>query len=68
MPIDTKFIGREYPSYTYDVSKDKIKEYAKAIKNPDPHYMDEAFARKSKYGAILATPTFAVGRFRRIPD
>jgi acyl dehydratase len=60
MPIDTKFIGREYPSYTYDVSKDKIKEYAKAIKNPDPHYMDEAFARKSKYGAIIAPPTFAV--------
>ena len=60
MPIDTKFIGREYPSYTYDVSKDKIREYAKAIKNPDPHYMDEAFARKSKYGAIIAPPTFAV--------
>lgn len=60
MPIDTKFIGKEYPPYTYDVSKDKIKEYAKAIKNPDPHYMDEAFAKKSKYGAIIAPPTFAV--------
>ncbi|MBN2158370.1 MAG: MaoC family dehydratase N-terminal domain-containing protein [Spirochaetes bacterium] len=60
MAIDTKFIGKEYPSYTYDVSKDKIKEYAKAIKNQDPHFMDEAFAKKSKYGAIIAPPTFAV--------
>jgi acyl dehydratase len=60
MPIDTKFIGKEYPSYTYDVSKDKIKEYAKAIKNLDPHYLDETFAKKSKYGAIIAPPTFAV--------
>ena len=60
MPIDTRFIGREYPSYTYEVGKEKIKEYAKAIKNLDPHYMDEAFARKSKYGAIIAPPTFAV--------
>jgi acyl dehydratase len=60
MPIDTKFIGKEYTSYTYDVSKDKIKEYAKAIKNPDPYYLDEAFAKKSKYGAIVAPPTFAV--------
>ncbi len=60
MAIDTKFIGKTYPSYTYDVGKEKIKEYAKAIKNPDPHYVDEAFAKKSKYGAIIAPPTFAV--------
>jgi acyl dehydratase len=60
MAIDTKFIGKEYPEYTYDVSKDKIKEYAKAIKNLDPHYMDEVFAKKSKYGTIIAPPTFAV--------
>ncbi len=60
MAIDTKFIGKTYPSYTYDVSKEKIKEYAKAIKNLDPHYVDEDFAKKSKYGAIIAPPTFAV--------
>jgi acyl dehydratase len=60
MAIDTKFSGKTYPSYTYDVSKEKIKEYAKAIKNPDPHYVDEQFARKSKYGAIIAPPTFVV--------
>ena len=60
MAIDIKFIGKEYPAYTYDVSKEKIKEYAKAIKNLDPHYVDEEFAKKSKYGAIVAPPTFAV--------
>ncbi len=60
MAIDTKFIGREYPSYTYEVGKEKIKEYAKAIKNMDPHYVDEEFAKKSKYGTIIAPPTFAV--------
>lgn len=60
MAIDTKFIGKSYPSYTYDVSKEKIKEYAKAIKNPDPHFLDEEFAKNSKYGTIIAPPTFAV--------
>ena len=60
MPIDTRFIGRSYPAKTYEVGKEKIKEYARAIKNPDPHYMDDDFARKSKYGAIIAPPTFAV--------
>ncbi len=60
MAIDIKFVGKEYPAYTYDVSKEKIKEYAKAIKNLDAHYVDEEFATKSKYGAIIAPPNFAV--------
>ncbi len=60
MSIDTKFIGKTYPTYTYEVGKEKIKEYAKAIKNFDPYYLDDDFAKKSKYGAIIAPPTFAV--------
>jgi acyl dehydratase len=60
MSIDTKFIGKTYPSSTYEVGKEKIKEYAKAIKNLDPHYVDDDFAKKSKYGTIIAPPTFAV--------
>ncbi len=60
MSIDTKFIGKTYPAYTYEVGKEKIKEYAKAIKNFDPHYLDDDFAKKSKYGRIIAPPTFAV--------
>lgn len=60
MSIDTKFIGKTYPAYTYEVGKEKIKEYAKAIKNLDPHYLDDDFAKKTKYGRIIAPPTFAV--------
>lgn len=60
MAIDAQFIGKTYPSYTYEVGKEKIKEYAKAIKNPDPHYMDDEFAKKSSYGSIIAPPTFIV--------
>ena len=60
MSIDTKFIGKTYPSYTYEVGKEKIKEFAKAIKNLDPHFVDDEFAKKSKYGKIIAPPTFAV--------
>jgi len=60
MSIDSKFIGKTYPAYTYEVGKEKIKEYAKAIKNLDPHYLDDEFAKKTKYGRIIAPPTFAV--------
>ncbi len=60
MSIDTRLIGKTWPAFSYDVCKEKIKEYAKAIKNPDPHYVDEEFAKKSKYGRIIAPPTFCV--------
>jgi acyl dehydratase len=60
MSIDAKFIGKTYPAHTYEVGKEKIKEYAKAIKNPDPHYLDDDFAKKSQYGMIIAPPTFSV--------
>jgi acyl dehydratase len=60
MALEKKFIGKTYPSSTYDVSREKIREYAIAIKSEDPHHLDEAFAKKSKYGCIIAPPTFAV--------
>ncbi len=60
MAIDVKFIGKTWPPMTYDVCKEKIREYAKAIKNSDPLYIDEEYARKSKYGCIIAPPTFCV--------
>ncbi len=60
MGLDARHIGREYGPLTYEVGKEKIKEYARAIKNEDPHYMDEDFAKNTKYGGIIAPPTFAV--------
>ncbi|MCD6569415.1 MAG: MaoC family dehydratase N-terminal domain-containing protein [Deltaproteobacteria bacterium] len=60
MAVDKKFIGREYGPLTYEIGKEKIKEYAAAIRNEDPHYMDDEFAKNSKYGGIIAPPTFAV--------
>ncbi len=32
MVIDQKFVGKEYPTIQYEVSKEKIKEFARAIK------------------------------------
>jgi len=60
MGVDAKFTGRVYGPLTYEIGKEKIREYAKAIKNEDPHYMDEDFAKNTKYGGIIAPPTFAV--------
>lgn len=59
MTIDTKKIGKEYPPVTYEVGKEKIKEFARAIKSKDPHYFDDEFAKNTKYKTIIAPPLFA---------
>jgi len=60
MALDKKFIGRTYGPLTYEVGWEKAKEYARAIKNEDPHYMDQEFALTTKYGGVIIPPTFAV--------
>lgn len=60
MAIDTKFIGREYKPVTYVVGQEKIKEYAHAVGDLNPLYIDSEFAKKSKYGCIIAHPMFVV--------
>jgi len=60
MALDKKFIGRTYGPLTYEVGWEKAKEYARAIKNEDPHYMDQEFAKTTKYGGVIVPPTFAV--------
>ena len=60
MPVDTKFIGREYKPVTYVVGQEKIKEYAIAIGDLNPLYTDPDFAKKSNYGCVIAPPMFVV--------
>ncbi len=60
MPIDTKFIGCEYKPVTYVIGQEKIKEYALAVGDSNPLYIDSEFANKSKFGGVVAPPMFVV--------
>lgn len=60
MPVDKKFIGKKYAPAKYVVGWEKVKEYATAIGDKNPLYFDEEFAKNSKYGGLIAPPTFAV--------
>ena len=60
MAVDKKFIGKKYPLAKYEVGREKIKEYARAIGDLNPLYFDEEAGAKSKYGSVIAPPTFAV--------
>lgn len=58
--IDPKYIGRQYPEAAYEIGKEKTKEFAIAVGDLNPLYIDEAEARKSHYGGLIAPPMFAV--------
>ena len=61
MPIDQSFVGRIYPpTAPYEVGREKIREFADAINDPNPVYRDAAAAQALGYADVIAPPTFAI--------
>ncbi|MDH3995001.1 MAG: MaoC family dehydratase N-terminal domain-containing protein, partial [Gammaproteobacteria bacterium] len=58
--LDRNLIGHEFPSFTADVEKGRLKFFAKAIGETSPVYTDEAAAREAGYRALPAPPTFTM--------
>jgi acyl dehydratase len=50
--------GKEYAPFTVTVERGKIKEFARAIGDLSPFYLDDAVGRASEWGDIIAPPTF----------
>lgn len=53
-----KRVGVETSPVTYEVEKGHILRFAEAIGDPNTLWTDEAQARKTRYGGVIATPTF----------
>ncbi|MDP6799398.1 MAG: MaoC family dehydratase N-terminal domain-containing protein [SAR202 cluster bacterium] len=51
-------INVESEPYTNAVEQGAIEKFARAIGDTNPLFSDEAAARKSRYGGIIAPPTF----------
>ena len=61
MPVDQSFIGRVYPpTRPYEVGREKIREFADAVNDPNPVYRDKAAAQALGYSDVIAPPTFAI--------
>jgi acyl dehydratase len=61
MPLDRSFVGRVYPpTEAYEVSREKIREFADAINDPNPVYRDRDAARALGHQDVIAPPTFAI--------
>lgn len=52
MALNREKVGTTYPSYTYEVSREKIREYATALGETDPRYFSDG-------DDCVAPPTFA---------
>jgi acyl dehydratase len=61
MPLNKDLIGRAFPpSKPYEISRVKIQEFATAIGDPNPVYVDSAAAQAAGHPDAICPPTFAV--------
>jgi acyl dehydratase len=60
MPIQINkgVIGKESPPFIVTVERGKIKEFAQALGDENPLYVDDRVGQASEWGDIIAPPTF----------
>ena len=56
--LDKTKIGHEFPPFSTEVEKGRLRFFAEAIGERNPIYTDESAAKASGYSAIPAPPTF----------
>lgn len=73
MPVDPKYVGRRYGPFRYTVGVEAIRNFSLAVSGgvpsrvpwgapqtaPHPFTCDEQAGARSRYGSIIAPPTFA---------
>ena len=57
--VNKSVIGKEYPPFVVTVERGKIKEFARAIGDLNPFYVDDRVGQVSEWGDVIAPPTFA---------
>ncbi len=61
MAVNADYAGKVYPpSPPYQVGREKIAEFARAIGSDDPAHVDPQAARALGHPDVIAPPTFAV--------
>jgi acyl dehydratase len=60
MALKSDAVGKEWPGTTYQVGREKIKEYANALGIDNPVHHDVEAARAAGFRDVVAPPMFAV--------
>jgi len=53
-------IGVEWEPGVYEIEKGMLRRFVQAIDDPNPLWRNEKYASKSRYGGIVAPPTFVL--------
>ena len=53
-------IGKRYPSFQYEVGREKIREYSNAVGESNPVHHDPEAARAAGFRGVVAPPMFCV--------
>jgi len=56
--LKMKFVGKTSAPEVLEVERGSSKRYAIAVDEQNPYYIDDEFARCSRYGAVIAPPGF----------
>lgn len=60
MALNVGLVGKRYAPQTYEVGREKIREFAAAIGDDNPAYRDLDAARALGHADLVAPPTFGV--------
>jgi acyl dehydratase len=60
MAVNTDTIGKTYAPTYYAVGREKVREYARAVGETNPLYLDVEAARAAGHDDVVAPPMFAV--------
>ncbi|HYH28124.1 MAG TPA: MaoC family dehydratase N-terminal domain-containing protein [Actinomycetota bacterium] len=58
MPLNASLVGKEYPGVTYEVGREKIREFAMAVGETGDIYHDPDAAKQAGYPEQVAPLTF----------
>lgn len=56
--INKALVGKEFPPFVVSVERGRIKDFARAIGDDNPFYLDDRLGQASEWGDIIAPPTF----------
>ncbi len=60
MAVKTELKGKEYSPFEYEVGREKVREYARAVGEENPVHHDPDAARAAGFTNVVAPPMFGV--------
>jgi acyl dehydratase len=68
MMVDKMTPGKGLPPFEFPIERGKIKEFARALEDKNPLYIDQGLAKSAGFASIPAPPTYTASILHHVPD